>query len=491
MGLAIDRVSFAPESYPRFSERLEQSLHVLRRLLQKDGFGVGPKSFGAELEVSIVDENFEVRPIARGDLPAAIDDHITLELDRFNLEYNLSPTPLAGRPFSALERQLTTALETLDATVATQGGKVVPIGILPTLEPDHLEAHIRTDLPRYEALSRALCALRQEDQFSLDIHGHEELYHRCSDVTPEGAATSFQLHLRVDPEDFDRFYNAAQLATPIAIALAANSPLFLARKLWDETRIALFKQAVDARATDGRWRAPARVSFGHGWARGGAYDLFREAVALFAPLLPVLSDEDPVAVHDAGQLPRLEELRLHQSTVWRWNRAVYDPAAGGHVRIEFRSLPSGPSAVDMAASAAWLFGLTAGLAEHIDELLPAFPFEYAQHNFYRAAQSGLDAELLWPADTAPSPAVHKAPALCAQLMDTATEGLARLGIASDEAKRYLGVISDRLRARQTPARWQRDRLAHHESATDRRTSLRRMLAEYMDQSAANRPCHEW
>ena len=178
----------------------------------------------------------------------------------------------------------------------------------------------------------------------------------------EGAATSFQVHLRVDPAAFARTYNAVQAATAPVLAVAGNSPTFLGHRLWEETRIALCKQSLDERDRRGLRRRLARVAFGTGWLRGGALELFAEGVRLYQPLLPVLGDHDPSDGGDQWRAPPLEELRLHQGTVWRWNRAVYDPASGGHLRIEMRALPAGPTVVDMLANAALLVGLSLWLA---------------------------------------------------------------------------------------------------------------------------------
>ena len=491
VGIEIDREQFEPEEYRRFSERLEACLSVLRALLERPGFGEGERSIGAELEVSITDPSGRALSLDRSQLPTVLDEHITLELNRFNLEYNLSPLPAKGRPFTALAAQLERALTTLGDTVRRDGGTVVPIGILPTLRPQDLESHAMTDSCRYRALSTAIRELRDDD-FAIHIEGEDALQHRCDDVTLEGAGTSFQLHLRAEPAEFAALYNASQLATLPALAISANSPVFLEHRLWDETRVALFKQAIDSRPPgEAAWRRPARVSYGHGWVIDGAWELFAEAVSLFPPLLPALSAEDPVAQLEAGALPELAELRLHQGTVWRWNRAIYDPADGGHLRIELRALPAGPGPVDMAANAAFALGLTMGLAERVGELLPAMPFEYAHHGFYRAAQKGLDAELLWPSRSAPSPVPRLASELVAELLPVAFEGLERLGVESEEASEHLGVIRARLDAKMNPATWQRRMLARLERGSDRREALAGMLERYVAGVDSGRPVHEW
>jgi hypothetical protein len=325
-------------------------------------------------------------------LDRAADPRITLELNRYNLELNASPVPLAGRPFTALADEFGPLLDRVGDAARAQRSRIALIGILPTLIPAHLDLGMVTEAARYRALDRGLRRLHR-GPFCIRIAGAEPLELTTEHVTAEGANTSFQLHLRVAPGEFTRVYNAAQLATAptLAVAVAGNSPTFLGRRLWEKTRIALFKQSVEDRDCAGPRRGPPRAAFGTGWLRGGALELFTESVRRHEPLLPFVSDGPA----DCG-VPPLEELRLHQGTVWRWNRAVYDPTAGGHLRIEMRALPAGPTVTDILANAAFMIGLTLWLAGQDERWTYAVPFERAEHGFYRAAQHGLAAELSWP-----------------------------------------------------------------------------------------------
>jgi hypothetical protein len=326
--------------------------------------------------------------------------------------------------------------------------------------------------------------------FRVDIHGDELLTVDCDDVTLEGANTSLQLHLRVSPHDFARTYNAAQIATAPCLAAATNSPIFLGRCLWEETRVALFRQAVDDRAPGAAWR-PARVSFGHGWVREGALELFRESVALHTPLLPIVGDEDPLDIIRNGSVPALDELRLHHGTVWRWNRPVYDPIGGGHLRIEMRALPAGPSVNDMLANTAFLIGLTLGLALEVDWMVTALPFQHASNNFIRAARNGLDAELLWPSREPPSPRPVRAVDLIPKLLPIARRGLLSANVDPEEADRLLGLIASRVSCRITGARWQRRALAQLERSRARPDALAAMLQGYVSCAATGSPVHCW
>jgi gamma-glutamyl:cysteine ligase YbdK (ATP-grasp superfamily) len=488
MGRDIDTEEFDERDYAVFRDRLNTSLQVLALLLERPGFGVGAATVGAELELVLVDGG--CRPLAENKAihAAVADPRVTFELHKFNLELNASPALLAGQPFHKLGSELSLLLDRVARAAASYAGRPALIGILPTLGREDLTSDMMTDAARYRALSAGLRRIRRSP-FHVRIEGADELILDSPDVGLEGANTSFQVHLRVNPADFARVYNAVQLATAPALAVSGNSPTFLGHRLWEETRIALYKQSVDDRPDDGPHRGPARTALGTGWLRGGARQLFAETVRLHEPVLPVLSDHEP----DGGtepDPPRLDELRLHQSTVWRWNRAIYDPSAGGHLRIEMRALPAGPTIIDMLANAAFVIGLSLWLADQDQSWTYALPFERADDGFHRAAQYGLAAELTWPAGrdrTRTLPAGR----LVAELIPAARQGLVAAGVDSVEADSLLEVISDRAASGQTGAVWQRAVLAILERAVDRRGALTGMLGRYLRHADTGQPVHTW
>ncbi len=449
MGKDIDRETFDQLDYTRFQQRLQQCLSTLDRLLQRPGFGVGPATLGAELELFLVDDAARPRLRNQAVRAAAADPRVNLELDRFNLELNATPTPLAGRPFAVLGEELRLLLEHVADAARAHGGRPALIGILPTLGHADLHPGVISDVPRYRALNSGLQRLRN-DPFHLRIAGADPLELASDDVALEGAATSFQVHLRVDPAEFARTYNGRGLR-----------------------------------------RRLARVAFGTGWLRGGALELFAEGVRLHQPLLPVLGDHDPSDGGDQWRAPPLEELRLHQGTVWRWNRAVYDPACGGHLRIEMRALPAGPTVVDMLANAALLVGLSLWLAGQDWPWTYTLSFERAEHGFYRAAQDGLAAELSWPFGPGGRLTTLPAAELVPQLLPVAHEGLVHAGVAAAEADRLLGVIAARVATGQTGAAWQRRTLAALEPGLGREHALTAMLERYLGCAASGQPVHTW
>jgi hypothetical protein len=294
------------------------------------------------------------------------------------------------------------------------------------------------------------------------------------------------VHLRCNPRDFANVYNAAQLAIGPLLAVTGNSPYFDHKCLWEETRIALFKHSVDTRLDENeRTRTPARVGVGHGYIHD-PWLPFAENVALHAPLLPVLN---PPVTRDG--VPTLDALRLHHGTVWSWNRAVFDPAAGGHLRVEHRVVASGPTVIDMVANAALTLGLTLALAPRMAALMPAFPFAYVERNLYRAAKHGLHAELAWPSPNAPSPRALVARQLVLELLPLAEAALVQQGVDADEASELLGIVRARAESGQTGSAAQQALVARHGRELPRSQALAHMLEDYLPLSAADAPVHTW
>jgi len=491
MGTDIHKTQFSDQDFADFRERLAGNLTALRAMLADPDFGKGSGSLGAELEIYLVDQHGRPVYLNQEIQEAAADPQLTLELNRYNLEYNLSPYKISDSPFRQTEQEILEKLSQLRKIAGEKGARVVPIGILPTLNQADFGGHCITDRKRYHALVSQLIE-RRGSAFRIDINGENPLQIEMADITLEGANTSFQVHHRVNPADYADTFNAVQLVSPLGLAIAANSPTLFGHALWQETRVPLFKQSIDTRIRDRyKWSEPARVNFGHGWVRRGAYELFNQTVRLNPPLLPICAEQSAAEQLAAGMMPELSELKLHQSTVWLWNRPIYDDADGGQLRVEMRALPAGPSAIDMVANAALMIGLVEGIKPRINDLLPALPFHMAEYNFYRAAQHGLEATLVWPEPDQYGCEEQPVAALLERYLPLARAGLLSIGVEAAECDYYLRVVERRLAARRTGASWQMDVLHRLEAGSNRQEALHQMLETYIHHSSDNLPIADW
>jgi CBS domain-containing protein/gamma-glutamyl:cysteine ligase YbdK (ATP-grasp superfamily) len=433
-----------------FTRALLEDIRALERLIERGMIQTRPLHVGAEQEMFLVDPAGRAACIAPEVLAGASDPRLTTELARFNIEANLEPWPLDGRLLERLGEQLADVVTRVGELAGPHGGRVLLAGILPSLQRGDFGAQNMTPEPRYAELDSALRQLRGED-FAVFIRGVDELDVRADSVVLEAANASLQLHLQVAPEHFARVYNLMQLVTAPLLAVAAASPLLLGRRLWDETRVALFERSVDARSRSELDRGhPPRVLFGDGWVRESVTELLRENVMRFRPLLAREAEEDPVGAVEEGRIPSLRALTLHNGTVWRWNRPCYGADAhGAHLRIENRVLPAGPSVRDEVANAALLYGMVLGAHEADLDPSAELPFEEAKRNFIEAGRYGLHARLHWRGGRE----VAADELVADELLPLARQGLASIGVPTAQIDEHLGVIEARVRQRRTPATW--------------------------------------
>jgi gamma-glutamyl:cysteine ligase YbdK (ATP-grasp superfamily) len=490
MGTDVQTKRFHKADFTLFSQRLEENLELLGQLLERPGFGIGKPSLGAELELTLIDSKGQAQWRNQQLLALAKDPQLTLELNRYNLEYNLSPVAAAGKPFSKIAAEINRKLKGIDKLGKPFDARSVAIGILPTLGRRDISATAMTDDNRYVILSKAIKKLRHH-ALEVNIDGPEPLHLSVSNLNIEGANTSFQVHLRVNPAEFANLYNAAQLVTAPVLAISTNSPLFIGHRLWEETRVVLFKQSVETREQQGDHHlGPGRTGLGRSWVNS-PLELFEESVRDYPVFIPECKPGDDKKVMEQGGIPKLAELRMHHGSIWHWNRAIYDPADGGHLRIEMRALPSGPTTLDMCASAALMVGLVKRLGAGMPKLTEQLPFSEAKENLYRAAQLGLTANFTWPRKIRASAGEISAPKLLKKLLPIAREGLSELKVADSEIDQYIGIIEARLAARQTGARWQLAMLTALEEHYSRKTALHHLLDRYLENVASGKPVHEW
>jgi hypothetical protein len=491
MGQEVQETTFTREDRQRYRAKVRRCLDVLERMLAENQFDFDDPLTGMEIELNLVDDD-GTPTMRNAEILALIDDPaFQPELGRFNLEINIPPRSLRGDAMVGLESDVRSQLNAAQAKARGAGAGLVMIGILPTLMPDHVTHEALSNNPRYALLNDQILAARGED-LHLSIEGveaGEDLDTYTDTIGPEAACTSLQLHVQVSPEDFAAHWNAAQVLAGVQVALGANSPYFLGKELWRESRIAVFTQATDTRSVELTAQGVRpRVWFGERYITS-VFDLFEENLRYFPALLPVVDDEDPLEVLEAGGTPSLAELRLHNGTVYRWNRPVYDVVNGRpHLRVENRVLPAGPTVVDVLANGAFYYGALRVLAEGDRPIWSQMSFQAAADNFTSGATRGIDAELFWPGYGE----VPVTELVLRRLLPLAHEGLERWGVDADVRDRLLGVVERRCTSGRNGASWQSERVrALQKSGLDRVGALKQMTHEYAVLMHDNVPVHSW
>ncbi|MEO6880619.1 MAG: glutamate-cysteine ligase family protein [Mycobacteriaceae bacterium] len=496
MGTEVEQREFTRADRARFRSKVGAGTQALARMLAEGGFAVEEPRVGLEVELNLIGAD-NAPSMANAEVLAALEDpDFQTELGQFNIEINVAPRPLAGDQLLMLEDDLRASLNAADARAASRGSRIVMVGMLPTLTAEHFHAQWLSVSPRYDLLNQQIFAARGED-LDLDITGApmpgaergERLRLTSDTILPEAACTSVQLHLQVAPEEFAAHWNAAQCLTGVQVALAGNSPFLAGAALWHESRVPVFEQATDTRPLELKNQGVRpRVWFGERWITS-IFDLFEENSSFFPALLPVCSDEDPIAVLEAGRTPELAELRMHNGTIYRWNRPIYDIVDGTpHLRIENRVLPAGPTVLDTLANAVFYYGALRALVDADRPVWTRMSFSAAAENLHAGARDGFDGQLYWPelGWVRPDELVLR------RLLPLAHAGLRTLGVSDAARERYLGVIEGRCLTRRTGSVWQREMVAALQDAgADRATALAQMLGRYTELMHSNAPVHEW
>lgn len=475
MGQEIDKQRFTSKDFRCFNERLKQETELLQAWFDDQRFSHNGLVAGYELEAWLLDHQGNPKTCNQAFLDAMNSDLISPELAQFNVEFNIAPHELSHSFFSdyaqALHQQwsdATRVAETLDC-------RLLSIGILPSLTPEHLTMKNVSAMERYRALNEQVLRQRRGKAFELNINGHEAIHSVHRDVMLESAATSMQLHLQVNQQQAVSYYNAAIALSAISVGVSTNSPYLFGKDVWAETRIPVFEQAVNVGGYEAASQGPIhRVSFGTDYARHSLMEPFIENRNHFPPLLPVHFDDDPAA---------MKHVALHNGTIWRWNRPLigFDEDGTPHLRIEHRVMASGPSIEDNLANMALYYGLVHVYAQRHEELVEQLEFAAARDNFYQAARLGLGVHLNWPG-------CHRCTLknlLLNRLLDEAETGLQQLGMEATDIERYLGIIQARVETGQTGSEWQRQFVQRHDA------DMQQLCLSYFKHQQTGKPVHEW
>lgn len=471
MGQAIGASQFSDADFTEFSRRLAAETDLLSRWFETGRFVDAPRQGGFELEAWLVDEQMAPAPLIDPLLARLTDPLVVPELARFNVEVNGTPQCLTGDALRRLHTELARTLEHCQQGAAGLGAFVLRIGILPTIAPAHLVLGQMTPRDRYRALNEQVLRLRGGAPIQLEIEGDEAIAIEQPDVMLEAATTSFQIHVTMGVAESALIFNLGKILSAPMVALGANAAYLFGRALWAETRIPLFEQAIAV----GGGRLRERVGFGIRYAQDSVLDVFRANIPRYEVLLPQLMDTPPEA---------MSHLRLHNGTIWRWNRPLIgfdgDDYDHPHLRLEHRVVAAGPTALDDVANAAFFFGVLHALAAEPEPLPARIPFAQAQANFYAAARLGLTANVRWDQQELPLWRL-----IVDDLLPRAHAGLAALGIDATERAYWLGIIEARARTWRTGSAWARAWVARHGA------DMTGLTAAYLAQQLGGRAVHEW
>lgn len=472
-----------------FMKALLDEVRALEDMLDGGMIESGIRRIGAEQEMFLVDQASRPALTAMQILEHIDDPRFTHELGLFNLEANLSPLELGGDCLRRLEREADEVLEIARRHAAEADSRIALVGILPTLTREHLTLDAMVPTSRYFALNEALLRLRGS-KFQFTIKGIDQLNITHDNLMLEACNTSFQVHFQVGAEEFAHLYNIAQAVTGPLLASCVNSPILLGKRLWHETRIAVFEHSIDARseAHAARGHKP-RVHFGDHWIDESVIEIFKEDIARFRVILTTGFEDDPIGMVARGEVPRLRALCLHNGTVYRWNRACYGISDTGkpHLRIENRVIPSGPTVLDEVANAAFFFGMMSQLSHRIEDVREHLSFSDAKSNFLAAAREGLRAQQVWFGGQQ----VTAQELIIDELLPLAREGLTESGIDEQDIERYLGVIRARVDKRRTGARWLLESLESMRDQGSENERLRAITASMIEQAESGNPVADW
>ncbi|MDZ4682677.1 MAG: CBS domain-containing protein [Saprospiraceae bacterium] len=475
-----------------FTKHLLRDVYAFEYMLENDWFESGIARIGAEQEMFLVDNKTYKPAMINMEVLKKMKhwEWVTTELAKFNLETNLTPREFKGDCLRQMEMENLDYLNKIRDKLKPMDASLVLTGILPTLTKMDLEMHNLTPNPRYVALMEAINRQLIGSFYELRLMGIDEILVKHQSPLLEACNTSFQVHLQVSPNDFVKYYNIAQtLAAPV-LAIAANSPIVFGKRLWHETRIALFQQALDIRTTHDhmRERSP-RVSFGTGWLDKSIMEIYREDIARFRVLLGADIEEDSIELIRQGKVPKLKALQVHNSTVYRWNRPCYGISPNGqpHLRIENRVLPSGPTVLDATANAAFWLGAMVGMANQYKDIREQISWEDVRDNFAKSAQVGIDSTFTWFKDKK----ISVCDLVTKELIPIARKGLEIQNVDKADIDRYMDIIGARAELHMNGARWQLRAFTKLKKQVSRDEALSVMTAAIIKNQLKEMPVHTW
>lgn len=472
-----------------FVRQLLRDVQALEYMLDHNWFEDDIIRIGAEQEMCLIDPYYKPACTAMQILEDFNPEWLTTELAQFNLEINLDPHVFEGDAFMLLENQLRERLEAVRLTAAKYDTRILLTGILPSLRKFDLHMDKLTPKERYHALMEALKSMRGSD-YELNIVGIDELQVRHDSPLLEASNTSFQVHLQVNPHEFVKMYNIAQAVTGPTLSVCANSPLLFGKRLWHETRIALFQQSIDNRKSRDHLRDQSpRVTFGREWLHNSILEIYKEDITRFRILLGTDIDENSLKTIKKELVPKLKALQVHYGTVYRWNRPCYgiSDTQKPHLRIENRVIAAGPTVIDEIANSAFWLGLMEGMADAYDDITKYMSFDDARDNFVKGAKMGIDTKFTWTGDKK----ISAVDLVQNELLPLARQGLIKRKINPEHIDKYLGIIEERVKRQTSGARWILRTFTKFKKETSVDESLTTVTAAIYHNQTLSKPVHEW
>ena len=478
------------ESHRRAVQNVLRDLNALESMIEIGSFETDRRRIGAEQELMLLDRSCRPVPKSEELLARLNDPRIVPELARFNMEFNCDPILIGPECLTTLHNQLVDVFGHIEREAAEIGTVPLMTGICPTIDLADCSRDNLSPQARYAALDDMLRLMRGTD-YELHIEGADELLVRHPSVMLESVNTSFQVHFQTTPDEFAAAYNTALAVAAPVLAASVNSPILFGKRLWRETRIAIFQQVVDTRTRNvGQREMLGRVRFGESWVNKSVLEVFRADVARFKQVIAANEHEieDPAEALSAGRAPKLKALQAFNSSVYRWIRPCYGITNGKpHLRIENRLFPSGPTIEDEVANASLWIGLMAEGPHAWPDIGSRMEFRDVRSNFLTAAQQGLSCHISWLDDSECS----MRELLVEEFIPTARRGLERLGIGSADIELNLSIIEQRVETRRTGARWVIDSVARLRGEGTRSERLGCITSAMLANQRSGSPVHEW
>lgn len=487
MGEAKIKILSNDKDRVEFVNHLLDDISAMEYMLKNNMYESGIQRIGTEQEFCLVDDEFCATKKALEVLEELDDSSFTTELALYNLELNSEPLIFKGDCFSKLEESIVQKMKKVRKVAKNNDADIVTTGILPTVSYKEINDEYMTPFDRYKILGQIIRNARGPD-FELHLLGVDELNMKHDCIMIEACNTSFQVHLQIEPKDFVDQYNwASAIAGPV-LSVVTNSPLMLGNELWSETRLALFRQSIDLRKITRmpRKRHP-RVSFGTDWIKESVAEIFKDDISRYTLLITSDLEEWSLEEVKKGNIPDLTALRIHNGTVYKWNRPCFGVTNGKpHLRIENRYIPSGPSIKDEVANGVFWIGLMKAMPDKYRNIWEVMDFKQARSNFLKAARFGLESEFEIFDEILPARRL-----ILENLLPLAKSGLEKAGIDHKDIDHYLGIIEARVKKNQTGSQWTVRNYRELKKDLSKDESLKMITMKMVELGGKNIPVSKW